>query len=89
MVKSDADEIYGGSVYIMNEYFQQLKCKKEGLCVYAVLRVNLFIAKPQKKKHRKESQKPLFVSFSTASSSCERCRLERRTTANYVIFFGS
>lgn len=24
---------------IMNEYFQQLKCKKEGLCVYAVLRV--------------------------------------------------
>lgn len=28
----------------MNEYFQQLKCKKEGLCVYAVLRANLFIA---------------------------------------------
>lgn len=24
--------------YIMNEYFQQLKCKKEGLCVYAVLK---------------------------------------------------
>lgn len=42
----NAGEIYvdSSSVYIINEYFQQLKCKKEGLCVYAVLKVNLFIA---------------------------------------------
>lgn len=41
------------ALYIMNEYLlvarlffrgEQLKCKKEGLCVYAVLKVNLFIA---------------------------------------------
>lgn len=44
--------IYGDSVYIMNEYFQQLKCKKEGLCVYAVLKVNLFIANPWKRNHK-------------------------------------
>ena len=37
----------------MNEYFQQLKCKKEGLCVYAVLKVNLFIASFPGKNHEK------------------------------------
>lgn len=77
--KSDVDEIYGDSVYIMNEYFQKLKCKKEGLCVYAVLRVNLFIANPRKRITK--------TAYSTPASN-ERCRrrLERRTTANYVIF---
>jgi hypothetical protein len=51
--KSNGYRIYGDSVNIMNEYFQQLKCKKEGLCVYAVLRVNLFIALCSGKESRK------------------------------------
>lgn len=49
--KSSVDEKFMATpAYIMNEYFQQLKCKKEGLCVYAVLKVNLFIADPKKSR---------------------------------------
>jgi hypothetical protein len=51
--ESNGYRIYSDSVNIMNEYFQQLKCKKERLCVYAVLRVNLFIAMCRGKESRK------------------------------------